>query len=254
VRNLTPARVFSAALVWAAVAAMATTGFAQYYPGRPQQSYLEQVMPGRPQFRSGLLGQTAGDPFAGMGNLPPGLPPEVYRAFAGADPFFPSGQEYGLPPGFGRVGVSGRTTGINPGYRHPPHWTQASATGGITNTTPIPGRRRDDDDPRPAVGPVTMPIVSVGMPRVHYETPKPFRVTRTPRATTGGGGWLIGGLAAVVAAVGGGLKWLIGSKDRPTPPWAGPSNPPPAPTMIGVGVDGRAGMLIRPGRPDLQRP
>lgn len=232
-RNLTTARVLAVALVWATVTAVPTPGHAQYGSAQFRQSPLDRGRvdpfgrnPGLPG--TGPLGH---DPFAGLRNVP-GLPPQVQRMMADqgpfvTDPMWPND----------RITRAAR-----------PQWP-----GGITPGPMTHGRREDDSPPMsPAVGSFPLFRGPVNLPKVHLEPPKPFRVT--PRVTVGGGGWLIGGLAAVAAAIGGLLKWLSGSKDRPTPPAAGSTAPPPAPAMIGVGADGRAGVLIRRGRPEVPRP
>lgn len=235
-RNFTPVRVFSAILGWVAVT---TPALAQYGPHQTRQSYRDRSPAGQYPFgrTPGLpgMGLSGYDPLAGYRNIP-GLPPELQLLMAGTDPFFP---DHAWP--YGRVN---RPT-------HP-QWPA-----GIT-----PGRtafsRRDDDSspPLPAYGPVTMPNVPVSVPRVHFDPPKPIRVVPTPRVTGGGAGWLIGGVVAVIAAVVGMLKWLFGSKERPASIVAAPrpSARPSPPVMVGVGADGRAGVLLRSGPPDLPRP
>ncbi len=236
-RNSTPVRVFSAILVWVAVA---TPALAQYGPPQTRQSYRDRSPAGQYPFgrTPGVpgVGQFGYDPPAGYRNIP-GLPPEVQRLMADPGPFFPDPT---FP--YGRVN---RPT-------HP-QWPA-----GITPSRATLGRRDDESSPPlPAYGPVTMPNVPVSVPRVHFDPPKPIRVVPAPRAAGGvGGGWLIGGVVAVVAAVVGMLKWLFGSKDRPasTVATAGPPVRPAPPVMVGVGADGRAGVLLRTGPPDLPRP
>lgn len=184
-----------------------------------------------------------------------GLPPQVQRmlgpAETGFDPFDP-----GWPQDF----TGGYDGGRRTGYPRPPGLSPASPlrrdafgpnrplVGSAPRFVPASQTREDDRQGPSAVMPVVAPT-AVELPRLHHEVSTPHVGTAR---TTGGrnGGWILGGLGAAAAAVWGFLKWLCGARDRPCPPPA-PSvrATPPSVSRIGLGADGKGGVLLRPGPP-----
>lgn len=231
-----------AILLAAAVGSTASAQFGSPYPP-----------PGRPT-------GPAYDPF---GHTPypanvPGLPPQVQRllepAGPGVDPFAPGWPQDGIG-GYGGGRRAGYPTagGFAPSspFRRDVLGPNRPLVGGATAPRVAPAApTREDNERRPSVvAPVVTPV-AVDLPRLHHEVTTPTHLG-TSRASGGRtGGWLLGGLGAVAAAVWGFLKWVCGVRERPSPSPASPARPDvPSAHPIGLGVDGRGGVLLRPGPP-----